>query len=537
MATTLKALLQFANLAPGASATLAHGINVSGVAFRPDAVAFANPLFDLAGYTATTLTVVNRGSTTASCDVLCEWWHTYERAFPGGASQLNLAAAPFVTRGSISGGASFEADRIFTKRWAYGTAAIVYYVRPAGNDSNDGLTPATAFATLERALHFMAISDLNLPTIVDITGMTVSGNTVLNLGGNVLGGLSADLDLTATAPDNFFSKAGRQIRSEPTLVQAVNVTGSAFAATTGLLTLTVSDALVANALRGKTAVGSLLGEYGAVISNTGGPGPNTIVVANVVGLTNPVNIYGPGATLRFGDAANFFDQAIYLNALSDWNLQWLTLDSNGPKDAAISIWAAGTVSLTACDVKGLAVSASKGKVLVDGCYVHDATFAQDGAAIVAQQSYFRSLVMRCHGSGGSGINEWIGVGLGACEAFGGGNVESEYSFYLANALVDGGTGHGVSVRFGTSRVQNTIIQNCVGSGVEATGTCMAVLDNVQGAANGGYGVIGSYGAQVKRVNASAITGALGDTKPGAVAVTAWGATPVTDPNQLVRIGA
>jgi hypothetical protein len=82
------------------------------------------------------------------------------------------------------------------------------------------------------------------------------------------------------------------------------------------------------------------------------------------------------------------------------------------------------------------------------------------------------------------------------------------------------------------RERATAVSLCLACPARAACT----LDNVQGTGNTRYGVEGTYGAMVKRVNASAITGALGDTKPGAVAATAWGATPVTDPDQLVRIG-
>lgn len=535
MATTLKAVLQFTAVPAGGTATLAHGLNVSGTAVVPDAVALDNPAFDYVSSTTTTVTVVNNDTAAGSCDVLCERWHTVERAFGDGAATLPVV--PFISRGAAAGGGllPLDADRIFTKRWDYGTAAIVYYVRTTGSDTNDGLTPATAFATFERALHFMAISDLNLPVIIDVTGMTISADAVLNLGGNVTGGLSFDFDLTATSPNNFFSRQSKQIRSELALVQGLTQTGSAFDATTGLLTVTVSDALTVNALRGKFLVGSVLGDYGVIRSNTGGVGPNTIVVARTSALTAPIAAYGPGATLTFGDAGNFFDQAIYLTALADWNFQGLTLASHG-KAVAASVWPAAPVTFALCDIAGLEVNGGAGQVTLDACYVHDASFVQDGGSVSVLQSYFRTMTFTCHGSGATGLNEWIGVIIDNSNSFGGDNIESAYQFYLANALVDGSSSEGVQALFGVSRVQNATIQNSTRSGVLVSNTTTCTLDNVQGTGNTRYGVEGTYGAMVKRVNASAITGALGDTKPGAVAATAWGATPVTDPDQLVRIG-
>lgn len=535
MATTLKAVLQFTAVPAGGTATLTHGLNVGGTAAVPDAIALDNPAFDYVSSSSTTVTVINNDTAAGSCDVLCEKWHTVERAFGDGAAALPVA--PFISRGAAAGGGllPLDADRIFTKRWDYGTAAIVYYVRTTGSDTNDGLTPATAFATFERALHFMAISDLNLPVIIDVTGMTISADAVLNLGGNVTGGLSFDFDLTATSPNNFFSRQSKQIRSELALVQGLTQTGSAFDATTGLLTVTVSDALTVNALRGKFLVGSVLGDYGVIRSNTGGAGPNTIVVARTSALTAPIAAYEPGATLTFGDAGNFFDQAIYLTALADWNFQGLTLASHG-KAVAASVWPAAPVTFALCDIAGLEVNGGAGQVTLDACYVHDASFVQDGGSVSVLQSYFRTMTFTCHGSGATGLNEWIGVIIDNSNSFGGSNIESAYQFYLANALVDGSSSEGVQALFGVSRVQNATIQNSTRSGVLVSNTTTCTLDNVQGTGNTRYGVEGTYGAMVKRVNASAITGALGDTKPGAVAATAWGATPVTDPDQLVRIG-
>jgi hypothetical protein len=88
MATTLKAVLQFTAVPAGSTATLAHGLNVGGTAVVPDAIALDNPAFDYVSSTTTTVTVVNNDTAAGSCDVLCEKWHTVERAFGDGAAAL-----------------------------------------------------------------------------------------------------------------------------------------------------------------------------------------------------------------------------------------------------------------------------------------------------------------------------------------------------------------------------------------------------------------------------------------------------------------
>ena len=105
MATTLKAVLQFTAVPAGGTATLAHGLNVSGTAVVPDAVALDNPAFDYVSSTTTTVTVVNNDTAAGSCDVLCERWHTVERAFGDGAATLPVV--PFISRGAAAGGGAY----------------------------------------------------------------------------------------------------------------------------------------------------------------------------------------------------------------------------------------------------------------------------------------------------------------------------------------------------------------------------------------------------------------------------------------------
>lgn len=427
-----------------------------------------------------------------------------------------------------------NADRYLTRRWAYGTAAIVYYVRPGGNDNNNGLTDTTAFATLERALHFMAIAQVNQPVIVDVTGMTISGTSLLNLGGTSLGGISFAFDAAATSPNNFVSRRHRQIRSELVLTQALTVTNQTFNATSGLLTLTVSNSLTANALRGKFAVGSVVGEWGTIRSHTSGAGPNTIVVANTVGLTAPIGAYSPGASLTFGDPASQ-DQAIYVTALADWGFQGLTIAANS-KASAVSVWPVTPVDFVLCDIAGLDLQEGGGVVTIDGCYIHGGTFAQNGATVRATQSVFRSLQFLCHGSGASGLNEWSGVALDAnLSAFGGGNDESRYTFQLDNFEIDSAVGDGISSRFGASTMSSGIISNCGGNAVVAVGPQLLGMGTITGTGNVGFGLSATYGAIVQPSGVT-VTGTAGNLTVGAVGTTTWGSTPITDTDQLVRVG-
>jgi len=425
-----------------------------------------------------------------------------------------------------------NADRYLTRRWPYGQAALVYYVRPGGDDDNNGLTPAAAFATLDRALHFMAIAEVNESVVIDITGMVIDQDVVLNIGGTTLGGLDFDLDLGAASPDNFFSRAHRQIRAEPQLVQALVVTGQAFDPISTILTLTVANALVANALRGRFAIGAVLGEYGVIQSNTGGPGPNTIEVANVVGvpMTLPVGAYGTGATLRYGDPANFFEQSIYLNALCDWNLQGIEFALTDTKSAALSIWPQAPVSLTLCTIAGIQVEGGAA-VTLDGCYF-TGDFIQDGPACRVFQSVFFEVDFLCHGSGPSGLNEWIGNIFDTCGPFGGGNAESRYTFQMEQCRFVDAPGTAVQILFGTSRVQATTIDDSVGSAIAVT-NALAYIVSVDGVGNGGLGCDAQDNSTVL-ATAPTVTGASGDIRVGDIDPADWTDLPLTDLSKLVH---
>jgi hypothetical protein len=436
----------------------------------------------------------------------------------------------------------FAVNRLITSPYPAAEADLIFYVRPGGSDNAAGTTPATAFATFDRAVREMDLYSVNRSVILDVTDMiganAITGNYVQQLAGTNLGGIRFDLDLTATSPNNFFSRSHRQIRSELALDTELEVTAQAFDATSGILQLTVADALVINELRGLFAVGSVLGEYGVIQSNSGGAGPNTIEVANIIGLTAPVGAYGPGAELGFGDALNPFEQAIYLLAMCDWNLQGLRIVSNGPKAASISVWPNAPVHFTLCEIEGLEINEGSGTVYLDACFLNGASFIQDGATLTSQQSYYFSTSFLCHGSGASGLNELVGNIFEACiTGFGGGNAESRYSYQMENCRFASMSNEGAFALFGNSRIEDSTFNLCNKSAIVATNQVVLLLVNVQGVGNTGFGCEASYGAIVRNSGGTAVTGTTNDISVGALGANTWAATPLTDLDQLVRVGA
>lgn len=439
-------------------------------------------------------------------------------------------------------------NRLITQQWPYGTAPLVFYVRPTGSDTNNGTSALTAFATFPRAQREMNLYSVNQPVIIDITGMdgadAITITDVLNLGGDNLGGISFDRDVTVVPPgDLFFSRRHRQIRAELQLIQNLTITSQALDATTGLLTLTVSNVLVANALRGLFAISAVLGEYGTIQGNSGGAGPNTITVAcsTTFSVTAGAGAYAPGGTIVAGNAGNFFEGATYLNALCDWGLQGIYLSSGNTKTAAIQVWPNAPVDFIFCDIEGINLKAGAGTVTIESCYLHDYSFIHDGAEMAVYQSCLREMTFLCHGSTASGINEWQATMFDLCGTFGGGNVESRYTFEMQRCQVNLGTDEGVSATFGNSRMQDCKIQNCSKSAITATGPVHLTLTNVDGTGNTGYGVEAYLGAFITAASTTSVTGSTNDVYIGDLGATTWAAvtaapgSAITDVGQLVRV--
>jgi hypothetical protein len=433
-------------------------------------------------------------------------------------------------------------NRLITRPWAADEAELVFYVRPGGDDNNDGLTALTAFATFPRAMRELDLYSVNRSCGIDCTGMTIDLDELVQSGGAQLGSINSGINLAATSPNNFFSKRNRFIRSELNPVIAeLDVTAQAFDPITGLITLTVSDALAPNQLVGMFAVGAVLGEYGVIGEHTDGAGPNTILVANQVGLTEPVGAYEPGASITTGDAADFFEQCWNHNALADWTFQGLSILHPDGKVASITVWPNAPVTFTLCAINGMTLMAGGGVVTIDACHIQS-FFAQDGATCSVTQSFFQNVDFLCHGSGSSGLNEWVGSIFRGCAPFGGGNIESRYTFFMTGCDIAEGTGAGVQVIFGTSRLVDCEINDCVGSGVYVDQQATVYLDNVQSSdtPNGDFGCEAYFGSFVRNFNGTSVTGAGGDIVVGALGVQTWAAVSgaaLTDLDQLVRAGA
>lgn len=428
----------------------------------------------------------------------------------------------------------FDADRYITKRWTVNETNVRYVRSATGSDANDGLTPATAWATLEKGLTSFAIAAVNESWVLDIAG-TFSGSETLNIGGTQLGGLNNNLDLAATGPDNFLAYSHGQIRAALSEVIApITISGSSAQATTGLYTINVTNVLVAGAHVGQILAAEGLVEYARITAN----GVGTITVSTTTDpstWTGTVGIYEEGATITYSDAVSY-NQSVQLIALMDWFFTGINFEVPDPALVSMSCIANAPIYFQLCKFNGIYLSGPE-TTTFDACDIN-AFYTHDGAGVLTRNSTFRDVEFLCHGASASGTNDWTQcVFLDGVSPFGAGNVESVFYFNLTNCFFDGFATDTIHALFGNSRMTDCLITNTAGDAIETNGPNVRLdLNNVDGSTgNTGVGIRILNGSQVDVDAATSVTGAGGDISLGDAGVIAYAAVPAVDLGQLVRI--
>ncbi len=96
MASQLKNILHFVNIQPGGTQTLPHGLNNTFKKLIPDVLLPSIPGIVTMTADDTNVTLTSVAVVPVTVDVLCESWHTIERAF-GNQQTTQLAPQPFVS--------------------------------------------------------------------------------------------------------------------------------------------------------------------------------------------------------------------------------------------------------------------------------------------------------------------------------------------------------------------------------------------------------------------------------------------------------
>lgn len=427
------------------------------------------------------------------------------------------------------------------------------YVRPGGNDSDTGLSPGNALATLSEALSRFTAGE---PNIIDLSGHFIAGDDV----GLVLPD-AADQPRFRIPPVGHRSllvEAPVTIRALPNLVETLTGTVAVVQQPPHLMaaiTVSPSPGWTEDVHRGRMAVGQGFFECGAICSNTADTlyvayGPQFVGQAASAMFTAPIEILEHGATLEYGRPSAGFEfnpgLVIHANCASVW--QWIkfAMPAGNPATGVAITGSTARAQLFNCAFDGLTINGSA-LVDIDGCYI-ERSWSFNGS--------------------GDGCNMRRTAVVGALAGSHSGSYFMVYNrFRECGPLGTGGTGHfagttvienvehvdGIraAVEYqgqGRHTIRNCLLQRAGGSrpggpgvldhGIDANGQIRLIVDNVDGVDNGGFGLSAKNGAQVEVRNDPELTGALGDIRGGKY-VAPWSAVPFDDigamGSHLVRV--
>lgn len=414
MAEQLKNTLSFANLAPGASIVLPHGLRSQLRALAPDIVFIPSPDLDVAASDATNITLTNHGAAPISGAVLVEAWHTIERAFGDDANE-DAPIKPYVV-------VSVENNN--QPPWPpFSETTLKIYANATGSDATGDGTQAKPYRTFQRAAQ-------------DIPRQIAPGNRVIvdvtNLGLEVLPPNYAlpSLDspfgiefsyVLANAADYypFTTATALEIIAKPklaTLAQGSNTLGAGNILavmpdpdTNLMVVQTNQDYGAADSLKGKL-VQDPVGLRGIIWHNTAGP--NSVLYLTIphmpdefiapvfespptgfppgfpqgfpVPIAPPLQIVEQSAEFQTQKAPNSVLRGGFVIAGSGSigvrgiKIQLAPAFAN-PTGFDTEVWGSRTVFLEAAQLDGLLIAHSVGQIILLHVNVHDAIFLTEAS--------------------------------------------------------------------------------------------------------------------------------------------------------------
>lgn len=521
-------VLEFTGLSVGVPASLPHELNFSGLPQIPHFVTASQQGFEIAA-DLTSVTVTRQAGAPDAVDVMAEVLHTLLQAFGG---EEDLAARPFVS--AASGANEKQAGYLSNPE------LVSWYVRPTGDDANDGTSPATAFATIERAWDELKTDVVNLLQRIDATGMKGASKIsktdgplhfpILNCG------INTDLDPSQPGPDNLLSQKPMQLVASPDLVQGVTIAGIAHDADTNLTTVTVNEVLVPNAHVDQILVGSGPFEFAAIVSNT----TNQIQLASSKDVfTGPVGIYEHGAEISSGDPLKFFTgSTIIVTGETEWLISGIKFSStDDSKTTGLNLYGSAAFVMQMCQLTGLSIEGTAASTTssVDASAIFD---QGNNASLSLRNVGDNSLQLRhCFYRDIASMafeSAWI-IFIGAWfeapqdpvgRQHGAGRLLNLEEFEIANAA-----GVGLRSRWRTrTDIKNGRIRDSGGDAVDLMGGNHR-MDHIVGANNGGgadWGARMSDAAQLQALNGTSVSGGAGDVLLGGAGGVSWASAPNTD---------
>jgi hypothetical protein len=404
MAERLKNILSFANLAPGASITIPHGLQTSRPRpLAPDVVFIPSAALDLTASDSVSVTFLNQGPVALSGDVLVEAWHTIERAF-GDVADEDLPVKPYVVVSVESGGQPpWPPFQHTTQR---------IYARATGNDTTGTGTLANPYRTFQRAIRDVP---LQIPPgtriVVDITGIgleVLPPNYALPAIQGPFG-----LDVSFAFPDADFpwsTVTALEIIATPKLASSVapadqvitagNLIGPGitFDPDTNLIEIHTNKSYAADALKGLFLQGAT-GTNGVIWHNTAGPNSIIYVSSSLTPdepLTPffalpvaPLSITEPSAELQTQKGP--FDAikgGFYIAGSGSMGIRGVKIKLapafTNPTGFDVEVFGSRTIFFENCDIDTIGIFHSGGEIIFISSIVHGTDTAFGGGALVSQ---------------------------------------------------------------------------------------------------------------------------------------------------------
>lgn len=396
-----------------------------------------------------------------------------------------------------------------------GGALVKRYVRTAGNDANDGLTPATAWATIDFAIGQVPVAFTNGAYFLDVTGisqvMSRSIPTPIGAGGFfandpasilgfVVGSIILHSDLVVT----------------DTVLAADNIS-VAFDPTTNQQIITTSGGLVPNSLQGKLV--SAFGSINGVVKRNDA----TDIYCTGSGL-------GSGIQLDFSEPGATVENVKVYRALGGVWIEGIKMQATAPGSFGLEIQQCPEQPwIAACEIGTFLIDDSPAPTNMFFCTIIPSIGGNTLNSI-------ENCTLRLQGGFAKDVffnssEPFENIDVSDCGFDNCGPIWGSQSLSLIN-------GHGMCIfseflnpqgaavnifGAGTFYLQNCTINGSTGDGIVVEGPAiLQLLEVPAGAGNLGVGVRLSEGAHLASDFASVLlTGASGNVSIGNLGILSW----------------
>jgi len=462
-----------------------------------------------------------------------------------------LITRNLVVNGSVSQSGQDTVGSLRVTNASVPTVLNTRYVRTAGSNANDGLTPATAWATLAFAVTQIPTIFANAAYVIDITGIIevlplrfqipeYIANVGLTFNPNGIDfvtaplGIHADLTLLTTIPPaNILS-----VTIDPVTLHRIVLTNLVFAPNV------FDGKIIGIPVPGVT-------KQGVSLDNT----VDTIFVNSLISpasiAANGLTISDYGATLTTSPASTTPTITIQ-DALSGFSIEGVRIlapQTNLSSSISFSQVFDNCI-VNCCEVECFSMDNTPAGILFSKVWLHVSTSGRTASRYSNRFTFLQSAAQGVSIEPSFALSRHPGMHscflqLGAfkncsplCRSS---NVPNllVMSTNISQSLVTGGVSGGIALNGGgVALLQNVRINGSTfGSAVSADGLIRIVAFTLAGTLNGFFGVELIDGAHFRGDAATTVTGTLGDVKIGTLPATTWVAVGLSPNTRISDTGA